>query len=147
MALTTYNHFYATLALIRVHDLFHVHITAFRTLVWSDARGGGGPLLPLPRSEVNNEPNAVSFASRTLGFQILPGELAQFLQPSCSQCHHYRNAAAAIRTPPPSQWHSQGNATSRSARNWKRLMLRYQRRDCLTQTVSSGCEKCMQYVY
>jgi len=71
MALTTYNHFYATLALVRVHDLFHVHLTAFRTLVWSDARGGvGGPILPLHRSEVNNKPNAVSFASRELGFQI-----------------------------------------------------------------------------
>ncbi|KAI4631185.1 hypothetical protein J4E83_002714 [Alternaria metachromatica] len=62
MALTTYNHFYATLALTRVHDLFHLHITAFRTLVWSDARGGGGggggPLLPLLRSEVNSQPNA-----------------------------------------------------------------------------------------
>jgi len=42
MALTTYNHFYATLTLIRVHDLFHVHLTAFRTLVWSDAQGGVG---------------------------------------------------------------------------------------------------------
>lgn len=75
MALTTYNHSHATLALDRVHDLFHVHTTAFRTLVWSDARGGGGgggggPLLPLLRSEVNSQPNAVSFVSRTLGFQF-----------------------------------------------------------------------------